>query len=256
MEPILKDLCVLIRKTTIHYNETCEQKDVVLTEEFQQRFGDYLRNKNYTIDFYGYTAVISTPVGNYMFVPNQWFVIAAYAIGVYTELLAYKKYLLNVCDYMGEKPKIFIPKLRDETTSINKALFFEGCDVVFAGNDRENIELAKQRLWRFATDYSWWSGNKTVDRGDFYLSVILNMLSLVNASQTYVAEIVSDYHKAGLAPLVAELSNFTETAKGATYEINDYRDPKETVPEIITETLTPSADSDDEEIVIAVRSKQ
>ena len=46
------------------------------------------------------------------------------------------------------------------------------------------------RLWRFATDYSWWSGQKTIDRGDFYLSVVLSMLNLVNASQGYVGKLL------------------------------------------------------------------
>lgn len=255
MEPILKDLCALIRKSTIHYNETCEQKDVVLTEEFQDLYGQYLRGNNYAVDFYKYTAVITTPIGNYMFVPNQWFVIASYAVGVYTELMQYKKYLLMVCEYMGEKPKLFVPKMRDDTPSINKKMFYEGCASVFGMYSKEEIDIASDRLWRFATDYSWWSGNKTADRGDFYLSVILNMLSLVNASQSYVGEIVSDYYKAGLANMVAELSQFTETAEGPTYEIDDYRDPQEVVRESDVDKTEEQPDSDDEEIIISVRSK-
>lgn len=257
MEPILKDLCALIRKSTIHYNETCEQKDVVLTEEFQELYGEYLRNHNYNVDFYKYTAVVTTPIGNYMFVPNQWFVIASYAVGVFTELREYKKYLLKVCEYMGEKPKLFITKMRDDTSSINKKLFFEVCRNIFAGGEEE-VSLATERLWRFATDYSWWSGNKTIDRGDFYLSVILNMLSLVNASQSYVGEIVSDYEKAGLSSVVAELSNFTETAKGATYEIEDYCDPHDGTKEVVVDKVESDESDEDDgtEFVISVRSKQ
>lgn len=255
MEPILKDLCALIRKSTIHYNETCEQKDVILTEEFQELYGEYLRNHNYNVDFYKYTAVITTPIGNYMFVPNQWFVIAAYAVGVFTELMEYKKYLLLVCEYMVQKPKLFIPKMRDETSSIDKKLFYDGCRSVFNGSEEE-VLLASDRLWRFATDYAWWSGNKTIDRGDFYLSVILNMLSLVNASQSYVGEIVSDYEKAGLSELVAELANFTETADGPTYEIDDYRDPHDVVREVVAEIDAANDDDDGTEFIISVRSKQ
>lgn len=254
-EPILKDLCALIRKSTIHYNETCEQKDVVLSEIFQTRIGQYLRNKNYTVDFYEHTAVISTPVNHYMFVPNQWFVIASYAVGVLTELMKYKQYLLDVCEYMGEKPKILVPKLRDDTASVNKQLFLSGCRSVFNNPDEEAVTLASGRLWRFATDYSWWSGNKTADRGDFYLSVILNMLSLVAASQSYVGEIVNIYYQSGLASLVAELSDFTETASGATYAIEDYHDPHENTMETII-PQEPEADDDGEEIVIAVNSRK
>jgi len=42
---------------------------------------------------------------------------------------------------------------------------------------------------RFITDYTWWCGAKTIDRGDFYVSPILNSAKLVNASQSFVADL-------------------------------------------------------------------
>ena len=41
----------------------------------------------------------------------------------------------------------------------------------------------------FITDYNWWHGAKTIDRGDFYVSPILACASLVNASQSYVVDL-------------------------------------------------------------------
>lgn len=256
MEPILKDLCLLIRKSTIHYNETCEQHDVVLSEEFQSFYGNYLRKNNYNVDFYKYTAVITTPFGNYMFVPNQWFVIASYAFGVFTELMEYKKYLLRVCEYLGERPKLYVPKLRDFTPEIDKERFIQACNSVFGEYDSNERLVAAERLWRFATDYSWWSGNKTIDRGDFYLSVVLNMLGLVNVSQSYVGDIVADYYKASMAEMVSDLSLFTDSAKGPTYIIADYRDPKDVLPSFQPVEAKQSMDDDGEEFVISVRSKE
>ena len=65
-------------------------------------------------------------------------------------------------------------------------------------------------MWRFVNDYSWWSGQKTIDRGDFYVSVILNMLNLVNASQGYVADIVNAYaNDYELRKLVRSIDAFT-----------------------------------------------
>lgn len=258
-EPVLKDLFALIRKSTIHYNDTCEQKDVVLTDDFKEKFGKYLRDQNYMVDFYRYTAVITTPVNNYMFVPNQWFVIAAYAVGVYLELVKYKKYLLKVCEYMGQKPKILVPDLRNNPGSIDRKLFAEGCRSVFGRFGNEQCALASQRLWRFATDYSWWSGNKTADRADFYLSVVNNMLSLVAVSQSFVGEIVADYDRAGMSDMVADLSDFTETESGPTYTFDGYSDPKDDpVPkasaEMVRENPAPYGTGD--EIVISVRSKK
>ncbi len=258
-EPVLKNLFALIRKSTIHYNDTCEQKDVVLTDNFKNRFGKYLRDQNYMVDFYQYTAVITTPVNNYMFVPNQWFVIASYAVGVYLELAKYKKYLLEVCEYMGQKPKILIPDLRDNPGSIDRELFDKGCKAVFKRFGGEQCAIASQRLWRFATDYSWWSGNKTADRTDFYLSVVNNMLSLVAVSQSFVGEIVADYDRAGMTDMIAELSDFTETESGPTYAFDGYSDPKgEPVLKVsvgMEMEKTPAYSSGDQ-IVISVRSKK
>ena len=48
---------------------------------------------------------------------------------------------------------------------------------------------SKSYLVKFITDYSWWNGAKTIDRGDFYVSPILNCARLVNASQSYIADL-------------------------------------------------------------------
>jgi len=255
MPSILKDLNLLIRKTSIHYRDNCPQCDVILNEEFQELHGNYIRKRNFMVDFYKYTAVITTSVGNTMYVPNQWFVVASYALGVFTELMAYKESLLKVCAYIMQKPKIIIPKLRDDPTCVDKSFFMKACNTVFAGYDEEEIAVAKSRLWRFATDYSWWSGNKTIDRGDFYLSVCLNMLNLVAQSQTYVGEIVYDYYHENIGYMISDLSLFTENLEGKTYEILDYRDPQEAVPEI---EVVQQKDNDDgdEEIIINVKSKK
>ena len=257
--PVLKDLFALIRKSTIHYNDTCEQKDVVLTDDFKDTMEKYLQDQNYMVDFYQYTAVITTPVNNYMFVPNQWFVIASYAVGVYLELNKYKKYLLKVCEYMGQKPKILVPDLRNNPENIDKKLFDEGCRSEFGHFGGKQCALATQRLWRFATDYSWWSGSKTADRADFYLSVVNNMLSLVAVSQSFVGEIVADYDRAGMTGMVAELSNFTETESGLTYAFDGYSDPKEdSIPKVsVCEGReNQPAYKPGDEIVISVRSKK
>ena len=253
MNPILKDLCVLIRKSTIHYTETCPQNDIRLTDEFKREYKDYLSDKKYDIDFYDYSAVITTSAGLYMFVSNQWFIVASYAVGVYSELMKYKKYLMEVCSVLNVKPKEYVPYLRDAAGINDREKFESACKAVFVG-DVGDVEIATSRLWRFATDYTWWSGNKTADRGDFHLSVILNMLNLVNVSQAYIGEIVSDYYNAKISQLVSDLGNFTETHEGKTFAIDDYDDPKEVVVEKEKKSVT--VVEDDDEIVISVRTKK
>ena len=254
MEPILKDLCVLIRKTALHYSETCPQGDTILTESFRNKLGAYLRDRDYVVDFYDYTAVINTSADNTMYIPNQWFVVAAYALGVYTELITYKDYLVKVCKYMGQRPKVLIPKMRDETALIDKNKFIEACEDIFRSYDNDAKTMATQRLWRFATDYSWWSGNKTIDRSDFHLSVIYNMLNIVAVSQSYIGDTVANYYEADLGPMVSDLSLFTDNQSGKTYEIEDYRDPQESNSTVEHLENVKEIDVGDE-IIISVKSR-
>ena len=55
--------------------------------------------------------------------------------------------------------------------------------------------------------------------------------------------------------MVAELSDFTETASGSTYAIEDYHDPHENTQETIIPQET-EVDDDGEEIIIAVNSRR
>jgi hypothetical protein len=48
-------------------------------------------------------------------------------------------------------------------------------------------------LWKFASDYSWWAGNKTIDRHDFYISSLLNQANVVNANAEFLAIIALAY---------------------------------------------------------------
>lgn len=67
------------------------------------------------------------------------------------------------------------------------------------------------RAWliKFITEYSWWGGGKSIDRADFFVSPVLSLAHLVNASQGFVAELckfLADTPKA-LSILKQELSN-------------------------------------------------
>ena len=95
-------------------------------------------------------------------------------------------------------------------------------------SEYEKINQAANRLWRFTTDYSWWSGQKTIDRTDFHYSVVLNMLNLVNASQSYVADIVEAYSRdSNLKRITASLEGFTNNLEGITYDFNLLEEPDE-----------------------------
>lgn len=245
-EHILKNLRVLIRNATLKYTGEYVWQDVSLTEDFKTKYSEYLKQHNYSIEFFNSTAVITTSASRYIFVPNQWFVIASYAFGVYKELDLYKKYFKDVSDHLGKKTDKYAKQLRDSATVIDKNEFQEMAAKIVNirasyASDKARAE-AVERLWRFVNDYSWWSGQKTIDRTDFYISVILNMLNLVNVSQGYVADIVSAYANSyELGLLVKEPDGFTvnmtcnienhEISKTNLYEENQSTDVNTIVAE-------------------------
>lgn len=196
---ILKNLRGMIRNATLKYTREFVWQDIELTQEFKNAYSEYLENNGCSIEFFDYTAVIVTSGSKYIYVPNQWFVIASYPVNVYKELENYKEYFKDICEELYKMPNQYARQLRDSATIADKDTFLKAAGIVLRRQNHaassEQIKEACDRLWRFVNDYSWWSGQKTIDRSDFYVSVILNMLNLINASQSYVAEIVSAYAK-------------------------------------------------------------
>lgn len=231
---VLRDLSALIRQSTVHYNEDFVWQDVELTNDFKDAYEEYLDKHEYTIEFFNATSVITTSTKRNIFVPNQWFVMASYAVGVYTELATYKAYFEKMADLFGQKRDTFAKALRDDTSTIDKTFFINTGTTMFQMEaiEESNSRKAANRLWRFTTDYSWWSGSKTIDRADFYLSVVLNMLNLVNVSQGYVGDIVNAYGSdIRLLGLTRSLESFTKNMEGPTYDfvIKEEQDNNETL---------------------------
>ena len=207
----LANLRHIIQNASARYANEFVWQDVQLTNEFKNAYTGYLEKTNYSIEFFDSTAVITTPLNKYIFVPNQWFVIASYAVDVYIELIYYKECFKDVSADLGKRPDSYAKALRDSASISDKTLFINSARHVLQRRIRnEKLEDSCNKLWKFVTDYSWWSGQKTVDRGDFYISVILNMLNLVNVSQGYVADIVNAYgNDFYLQTLVKSIDAFT-----------------------------------------------
>ena len=227
----LRSLGTLIRKSSSRYSNEFIWQDVALTAEFQEAYSSYLAKVRYEIEFFDSTAVITTPQSRYIFVPNQWFVIASYVVDIYEELYKYKGLFADITRFRGRMIDTYAKTLRDSTTTSEKKMFFEDAKQVLVSKktDESIIQDTTEKLWRFATDYSWWSGQKTIDRTDFHMSVILNLLNLVNASQGYVADIASAYaNDERLRRLVKNTDEFTKhlaLPEGYTHSdfIDEYR---------------------------------
>lgn len=167
-----------LQQMATHACERFEQYD---GEDFilPQKFKDNVKEINSNIITYNkYSAVIETRGTQHgvlnIYMPNQWFYVASYFTDLYNELQKYKSYALKVTT-----------KERLKTLNGNSITLPEQNAI----NRLSLDENSKDNLVRFMTDYSWWNGAKTIDRGDFYVSPILYNAKLVNASQSFVADL-------------------------------------------------------------------
>ena len=242
-EGLLRNLRTLIKRASLRFNNEFIWQDINLTNEFQQAFSSYLEKSNYSVEFFVHTAVITSSHYRYIFVPNQWFVIASYVVDIYEELYRYKRLFIEVANRRSIKIDAYAKTLRDSATSDERNNFYKVTGQVLADKniDDMTIQDTTTKLWRFSTDYSWWSGQKTIDRTDFHMSVILNLLNLVNASQSYVADITSAYANDKL------LRNLVKCVEGFTINLllpegtieNDFTDDYRTDTLVVGEEHPP-----------------
>lgn len=170
----LKDLQQMAVTATARF-EKYDGKDFVLPQAFKEKVKSINSN---SLTYNTYSAIIETS-GNLngilnIYLPNQWFYIASYFTDYYNELQKYKKFSLEIAD--RERLKV----LNGDTLSPSEIQRLNNLNI---------SETSKSYLVKFITDYSWWGGAKTIDRGDFYVSPILSLARLVNASQSFVADL-------------------------------------------------------------------
>lgn len=91
-------------------------------------------------------------------------------------------------------------------------------------------------LYKFVSNDKWWLGGKGIERtNDFYVSPILSVLNLVNASQSYVATITYAY--VNDANLYAELETITDADEECNDSFEDeYRRAAKIITDYVSET--------------------
>lgn len=177
---ILKDLKLIIENAESNYESYFRNPyEVVLSENFKR---NYEKVTNASISFYENTSIAVTTRGLKIIIPNQWFVIASFFIEFYSALLEYKNLIKDV----GISQKD-LPELKN-ASEIPEAIQ-QSIDSYFS---QPNQEKNKEFFIKFLTDYNWWSGQKTLDRNDYFYSPILDTAKLVHATQSYVAEICKE----------------------------------------------------------------
>lgn len=152
--------------------------ELELTDVFKTKYESVVNSQKDKIVFEKYSAKLRTGSSKFIIIPNQWFYLAFLAAPYYNEFLNYKSLLLD--------------KLKD----LHSKVFEEFCKNAKSGTiDNELFEVVKldleeqdiNYLEKFLSDYNWWHGGKTIDRGDSFVSPILSLLHLINASAEYVA---------------------------------------------------------------------
>ena len=176
----LEDLGLLAQRL----KETYEYMDISVERELPSEFKSLVTSftNNDDIIYNKYTVEYESSSGLKIFFPNQWIYIAAFFTDYYFMLQAYKKEAIAVIESRSNSKdltKVIDQCRRPGGEEYTNSLFDE------AGYSGDNREL----LVRFLSDYSWWGGGKTIDRVDFFVSPILSLAGLVNASQGYVADL-------------------------------------------------------------------
>ena len=184
---------------------TYNGRDFVLPQAFKDVVSDINNN---TISYNMYSAIIETKgVQNgvlNIYLPNQWFYIASYFTDFYNELQYYKKIALAVLSKERLKELNGKALTKEEETLVDKLPL---------------SEVSKSYLTKFVTDYSWWGGAKTIDRGDFYVSPILSAAKLVNASQSFVADLCAFLsNRPDMVGLLVAAGNKVERDVSSTYQ--------------------------------------
>lgn len=176
---MLKDLGVIFDEQSRIASEFLSKNDteVILSTEFKENYKEHIDTLGDEIYFEQYNSKYHTN-SKFIIIPNQWFYLAFIAAPYYKEFLKYKSILLDALS--GDDFKEFCQTARNG--ELDENLF-----------DTISVDLTETDtlfLKKFVTDYHWWHGGKEIHRGDSFISPILALLKLINASSEHVAIIV------------------------------------------------------------------
>lgn len=225
---ILKNLNTALAHAKDRFTHEFIMQEVILNDTFKISFRNYLFTKDCNVEYFDKTTVVKNSTGQQIYIANQWFAIASYFVDFCTEMLTYRALFVKICKLMGMDAKTmkeYATRLKTLSTEEDKVGFVNVAMQMlkndFPGREDEYKNVAGY-LWKFASDYKWWAGNKTVDRHDFYISALLNQMNVVNNNSEFLAIIVNSYASNLKLRLLAEnVENFTIGIKVNTYKYYD-----------------------------------
>ena len=225
---ILKNLNTALAHAKDRFTHEFIMQEVILNDTFKISFRNYLFAKDCNVEYFDKTTVVKNSTGQHIYIANQWFAIASYFVDFCTEMLTYRALFVKICKLMGMDAKTmkeYATRLKTLSTEEDKVSFVNVAMQMlkndFPGREDEYKNVAGY-LWKFASDYKWWAGNKTIDRHDFYISALLNQMNVVNNNSEFLAIIVNSYASNLKLRLLAEnVENFTIGIKVNTYKYYD-----------------------------------
>lgn len=208
----LRDLSQVVLETKVRLSEY-SYSEVGLSEKFRSAYSSYISKSGSSIEFGSTTAIITNSNGQKIYAPNHWFVVASYAVPLAKEVMTYRELTEKVIEEEYETLKTVNPQkivdkkqiyqlLRSEDSkeAQDKALMIDKFRSVAvsmllkSGYSQDDSTMFTNFLVKFLTDSKWWLGGKGIERtNDYYVSPVLGVLNLVNASQSYVATITYAY---------------------------------------------------------------
>lgn len=241
MSPI-KDLGGIVRETRQKMSDAFIPTEVTLSDSFKLAYTAFMRSRNENVEFMKTTAIVTNAGNLNIYVANQWFVIATYAVPLIREIIRYRECTetiidndtgtLTMDDGTSLDKKQVYKALKDHTEKDLPEKFTVAAKTYFKanGNDEASSDKATSLLLQFVTDYSWWLGGKGIERAnDYYVSPALSVLNLVNASQEFVAKLVFAY--ATEPSLYKELDMISQNAGEVftpkSFDLKSYQDIKD-----------------------------
>lgn len=169
---MLKDLHELGVALQTSYQTTFTQEDKELPVLFKQLVNNI---EGSAVNYNRNSFVVTVNYSNQkIYFPNQLWYIAAYFADFYKALSEYAQIIKTHLRLSDDN----IKKAKDNREIANSLISSASVD-----------DEDKEYLIRFLSDYDWWFGGKGIERADYYVSPILSLCKLVNASQSYVAEL-------------------------------------------------------------------
>ena len=217
---ILKDLHSVLVHAKERFSSEFIMQEIRLNDTFKVAFRSFLATKDNTVEYFEHTTVITNKVGQKIYIANQWFVIASYFVDFCSEMQSCRTLFEKVCKKMNMKNdqmKAYATRIKLAPTKEDETIFLGIASEILKENFPnidDDYDKVAFYLWKFASDYAWWSGNKTIDRHDFYISPLLNQMDTVNANSEFLAIITLAYSSVlKLRILIEDIDNFTIDAR-------------------------------------------